>query len=113
MKNTMPPTTAIPAIPYTMSAGKSPVDVSESILVVVTPAISKSSSVSIAAYPTMCKFAGGYQTNRGEAQLTEAGGYDQHQNVYNDTNSENPPAPSNTIGCNVWVRCISRDGLRV
>ena len=36
--------------------------------------------------------AGGYQTNRGEAQLTEAGGYDQHQNVYDDTNSENPPA---------------------
>ena len=47
--------------------------------------------------------AGGYQTNRGEAQLTEAGGYDQHQNVYNDTNSENPPAPAAhsdaTCGC--------------
>ena len=36
--------------------------------------------------------AGGYQTNRGEAQLTEAGGYDQHQNVYENTSSENPPA---------------------
>ncbi len=36
--------------------------------------------------------AGGYQTNRGEAQLTEAGNYKEHQNVYNDTNSENLPA---------------------
>ena len=41
--------------------------------------------------------AGGYQTNRGEAQLTEAGGYDQHQNVYDDTNSENPPATKQHI----------------
>ena len=47
--------------------------------------------------------SGGYQTNRGEAQLTEAGGYEQHQNVYNDTSSENPPAPVThsdaTCGC--------------
>ena len=47
--------------------------------------------------------AGGYQTNRGEAQLTEAGSYEQHQNVYNDTNSENPPASAArsdaTCGC--------------
>ena len=57
--------------------------------------------------------SGGYQTNRGEAQLTEAGGYEQHQNVYDDVNSENPPATSSTIGCNVRMLCISRDGLRV
>ena len=47
--------------------------------------------------------SGGYQTNRGEAQLTEAGGYEQHQNVYDDVNSENPPAPAAhsdaTCGC--------------
>ena len=40
----------------------------------------------------MIASSGGYQTNRGEAQLTEAGGYEQHQNVYDDANSENPPA---------------------
>ena len=54
--------------------------------------------------------AGGYQTNRGEAQLTEAGGYDQHQNVYNDTNSENPEQPAAhsdaTCGCKRWAECF-------
>ena len=61
-----------------------------------------------------------------EAQLTEAGGYEQHQNVYDDANSENPPATQvthsdATCGCadhqqrwaqNVTVLCKAPAQLR-
>jgi hypothetical protein len=39
--------------------------------------------------------AGGYQTNRGEAQLKDESGYEQTRNVYDETSSQQtPPSPS-------------------
>ncbi|MDI1496124.1 MAG: putative exported protein [Cenarchaeum symbiont of Oopsacas minuta] len=54
--------------------------------------------------------AGGYQTNRGEAQLSETNAYEQHQNVYNEENSKDLPLQETQTDATCGCRTSSQMG---